>query len=249
MVWWWWIIPGFVAVIGLAIALSGLGWMFRGRPFKGGRGVLGGGVFLAIGAVLALIGLNIQTYHRLGEAQRQVATIEFEQVGDSGNTYMVTITEAPAEDGEPGAVHTFEATGDDWMISARVLRWKPWATVLGLDAQYRLDRFDSRYRDIPTAQTTVPTVYDLRPQRRTGIDFLPIAQGVSRYAPMVDIPEHGQAVYWPMADGARYRIDITAQGQLLPDELNEAAAEAVAQWGATRAPHPAEGPTTPSRPR
>jgi hypothetical protein len=37
-----------------------------------------------------------------------------------------------------------------------------------------------------------------------------------------------------MADGAAYRIDITAQGQLLPDETNEAAAEAVAAWGTTR---------------
>ena len=59
MVWWWWIIPGFVAVIGLAIALSGVGWMFRGRPFKGGRGVLGGGVFLGIAAIAGLLGLNI----------------------------------------------------------------------------------------------------------------------------------------------------------------------------------------------
>ena len=89
MVWWWWIIPGFVAVIGLAFALSGLGWMFRGRPVKGGRGVLGGAVFLAAGAVIGLMGLNIQTYHRLGEAQRQVATIQFQQV----NRYNVTLTE------------------------------------------------------------------------------------------------------------------------------------------------------------
>jgi hypothetical protein len=214
--------------------------MFRGRPFKGGRGVLTGGVFLGIGAILGLVGLNIQTYHRLGEAQRQVATIEFQQSGEQ--TYDVIITEAPKEDGTPGDVHNFSATGDDWMISARVLRWKPWATVLGLDAQYRLDRFDSRYRDIATAQTTPPSVEDLRPQRRTGVDFLPLAQSVSRYAPLIDTPEHGQAVYWPMADGARYRIDITAQGQLLPDEINEEAAEAVAQWGATRDPAPASAP-------
>lgn len=234
MHWWWWIIPGFVGVIGLAFALSGLGWMFRGRPFKGGRGVLGGGVFLAIGAIAGLMGLNIQTYHRLGEAQRQVATIAFEKVEGTPNTYDVTLTEAPAEDGTPGAVHTFQATGDDWMISSRVIRWKSWATVLGLDAQYRLDRFDSRYRDIQQAQSTPPSVYDLRPVRRTGVDFLPVVREVSKYTPIVDTPEHGQAVYWPMADGAQYRIDITAQGQLLPDEINEQAAEAVAQWGTTR---------------
>jgi hypothetical protein len=120
------------------------------------------------------------------------------------------------------------------MISSRVIRWKSWATVLGLEAQYRLDRFDSRYRDVATAQTTPPSVYDLRPARRTGVDFLPIVRAAGDRLPLVDTPEHGQAVYWPMADGAVYRIDITAQGQLLPDEVNEAAAEAVAEWGTTR---------------
>jgi len=247
MVWWWWIIPGAVAVIGLAFALSGLGWMFRGRPFKGGRGVLGGGVFLAIGAIVALMGLNIQTYHRLGEAQRQVATISFEKVQGTERTYNVTLTEIV--DGSPGESHTFQATGDDWMISSRVIRWKPWATVLGLDAQYRLDRFDSRYRDIATAQTTPPSVYDLRPppDRRTGVDFLPIVSAVQDKLPLVEVPEHGQAVYWPMADGAAYRIDITAQGQLLPDETNEAAAEAVAEWGTTRVAREPAAPDSSAR--
>jgi hypothetical protein len=240
MVWWWWVIPGVLAVLGLAFVLSGLGWMFRGRPVKGGRGVVIGGVPIAIGAIVALMGLNIQTYHRLGEAQRQVATISFEKVQGTERTYNVTLTEIV--DGAPGASHTFQATGDDWMVSSRVIRWKPWATVLGLDAQYRLDRFDSRYRDIPTAQTTPPSVYDLRPVRRTGVDFLPIVSAVQDKIPLVDVPEHGQAVYWPMADGASYRIDITAQGQLLPDEVNEAAAEAVATWGTTRVEQGARPP-------
>jgi len=235
MVWWWWIIPGFVAVIGLAFALSGLGWMFRGRPFKGGRGVLGGAVFLGVGALVGLMGLNIQTYHRLGEAQRQVATIQFQET--SPRTYNVTLTEFN-DDGSTGATRNFTAVGDDWMLRARVLRWKPWATVLGLDAQYRLDRFDSSYRDIAEARSTPPSVEDLRAERRTGLDFLPVAQTVGKWVPLIDTPEHGQAVYWPMADGAIYRVSITAQGQLLPDEANEAANEAVATWGTSRQPAP-----------
>jgi hypothetical protein len=229
MVWWWWIIPAFVGVIGLAFALSGLGWMFRGRPVKGGRGVLGGGVFLAIGAIVSLMGLNVQSYHRLGEARHTVATVEFQQKGPQ--LYEAVLTEAPGPDGAAGAVHRFDVAGDDWMLRARVIRWKPWATVLGLDAQYRLDRFEGSYRDVAQARVTPPTVEPLLPERRTGIDFLPVVSAVSKYAPLVEVPEHGQAVYWPMADGAQYRIDITAQGQLLPDEENEAAATAVAQWG------------------
>ena len=92
MVWWWWIIPGFVAVIGLAFALSGLGWMFRGRPVKGGRGVLGGAVFLGIGALIGLLGLNVQSYHLL-TYERPVATIELTQKGPQ--LYEAIVTEPP----------------------------------------------------------------------------------------------------------------------------------------------------------
>jgi len=222
MAWWWWIIPGVVGVIGLAIVLSGLGWMFRGRPFKGGRGVLGGGVFLGIAAIVGLLGLNVQTYHRL-TYERQVATIEVRQKGPQ--LYDATVSEPPTEQDPQGVTNTFEIHGDEWRIEARVLKWKPWANVLGLDSQYRLDRFSGRYADTQQELTAERSAFDIRPTRSSGIDLWPIAREYSEYLPVVDTL-YGSGAYMPMADGARYEVRITQNG-LIARPTNEAAAEAL----------------------
>lgn len=222
MHWWWWIIPGIVGVIGLAIALSGIGWMFRGKPVKGGRGVLGGGAFLALGAILGLLGLNIQSYHRL-TWDRPVATIEIRQLG-SPQLFEATLTEPPTEQDPNGVARTFEVHGDEWRLEARVLKWKPWANVLGLNAQYRLDRFSGRYADTQQELTDERSVYDIRPTRHSGIDLWPIARDYSRRAPVVDTL-YGSGTYMPMAHGARYEVRITQNG-LIARPTNEAAAEA-----------------------
>jgi hypothetical protein len=221
MAWWWWIIPGVVGVIGLAIVLSGLGWMFRGRPFKGGRGVLGGGVFLGIAALVGLLGLNIQTYHRL-TYERPVAQIEIHQVGPQ--LFNAIVTEPPTPENPEGSRHEFPVHGDEWRLEARVLKWKPWANVLGLDSQYRLDRFSGRYTETQQELTAERSAYDIRPTRHSGIDLWPLAREYSRYAPLVDTL-YGSGAYMPMADGARYEVRITQNG-LLARATNEAGAEA-----------------------
>lgn len=47
---------------------------------KGGRGIVGGAIPLAVAAVAGLLGLNVQTYHRL-TFERPVASIELHQQG------------------------------------------------------------------------------------------------------------------------------------------------------------------------
>ncbi|MGE0741322.1 MAG: hypothetical protein AB7O98_08270 [Hyphomonadaceae bacterium] len=220
MHWWWWIIPGFVGVIGLAFALSGIGWMFRGKPVKGGRGVLSGGVFLTIAAIVGLLGLNVQSYQRL-TWDRPVATIELRQLGPQ--LFEATVTEPPSEQ-TPANTRTFEVHGDEWRMEARVLKWKPWANVLGLNSQYRLDRFSGRYTDTQQELTGERSAYDIRPERHSGIDLWPVARQYSRYAPVVDTL-YGSGAYMPMADGARYEVRITQNG-LIARPTNEVAAEA-----------------------
>lgn len=221
MVWWWWVLPGVVGVIGLAIVLSGLGWMFRGRPFKGGRGVLGGAIFLGVAAIVGLLGLNIQTYHRL-TFERPVATIELHQKGPQ--LFDATVVEPPTPDDPDGVTRTFEVHGDEWRIEARVLKWKPWANVLGLDSQYRLDRFSGRYTETQQELTGERSAFDIRPERSSGVDLWPLARDFSQYAPLLDTL-YGSGAYMPMADGARYEVRITQNG-LIARPTNEVAAEA-----------------------
>ena len=221
MVWWWWILPGLVGVVGLAVVLSGLGWMFRGKPFKGGRGVFGGGLVLAIASVAGLLGLNIQTYHRL-TYERPVATIELHQKGPQ--FYDATLIEPPSPDQPDGVTRHMELHGDEWRLEARVLKWKPWANVLGLDSQYRLDRFSGRYQDTQQELSAERSAYDVRPVRSTGIDLWPVAREYSRQVPVVDTL-YGSGAYMPMADGARYEVKITQNG-LVARPLNDVAERA-----------------------
>jgi hypothetical protein len=221
MVWWWWVLPGLVAVIGLAILLSGLGWMFRGKPFKGGRGVLGGAVFIAIAGLVSLLGLNIQTYARL-TYERPVATIDVRQ--DGPQLYTATLTQPPNDADADGSTKEYQLHGDEWRIEARVLKWKPWANVLGLDSQYRLDRLSGRYTDTQQELSAERSAYDIRPERSTGIDLWSAARKASEYAPVVDTL-YGSGAYMPMANGARYEVRITQNG-LIARPLNETAAEA-----------------------
>lgn len=215
MVWWWWILPAVVGVFGLAVVLSGLGWIFRGRPFKGGRGVFGGGVVLVLGALLGLLGLNIQTYHRLAY-DRPVAEISLVQTGP--REFIATLKQPD------GAAQDYRLTGDQWRIEARVLKWKPWANVLGLDAQYRLDRLSGRYEQTQDELHAERSAYDIEPPRSSGVDLWPLARRFSQYAPVVDTL-YGSGAYMPMADGARFEVRITQSG-LIARPLNERAAEA-----------------------
>lgn len=221
MVWWWWIIPGLVGIVGLAIVLSGLGWMFRGRPVKGGRGVLGGGLILGVASVVSLLGLNIQTYHRL-TYERPVATIDIRQ--QAPQLFEVTLTQPPSEADPDGSTDEYELHGDEWRIEARVLKWKPWANILGLDSQYRLDRLSGRYADTQQELSDERSAYSILPERSSGIDLWGIVRDNSDYIPLVDVL-YGSGAYMPMADGARYEVRIT-QGGLIARPMNETAAQA-----------------------
>ena len=195
--------------------------LLRARFLSAGGSALMGVVLLAIAAVSFLVSLNLHTYGRLTHEQA-IAEIVFEARGPQH--YRATLAQIPS-----GAMQIFVLAGDEWQLDARVLKWKGWANLLGLDAQYRLERVSGRYRDIEQERSAERTVYAL--SENPGLDLWTLSVDYPRWLPFVDAV-YGSATYLPMAEGARYEVSITQSG-LIARPLNDAAETAAGSGNKT----------------
>ena len=212
----------------LAFALAGFGVLllvlavsrlYTARWLAAAGSVLAGALLLAAGAGLLLVALNLGTYERLTH-EAPVADLVFE--ARDKQRFKANLIRIP--DGE---MQVFLLNGDDWQLDARILKWQGWANLLGLDAQFRLERISGRYRDIELERTAPRTVYQLA--ENPGLDLWELAQREQDWLPPVLDAVYGSATYLPMADGARYQVSLTQSG-LVARPLNEPAEGAVARW-------------------
>lgn len=218
----------------IALTLAGFGLLLfalaiqrlrRARFLAAGSSAFFGLLFLCIAGGFFIVALNLRTYARLTYEQ-PVAELVFESRGPQ--SYQVIVTQVPS-----GSMQILQVNGDEWQMDARVLKWRGWANLLGLDAQYRLERFSGRYRDIDQERNAPRSVYQLADN--PGIDIWTMAANRSRWLPFVDAV-YGSATYLPMANGARYRVTMSQTG-LLARPLNDAAQGAISSW---QAPAPAD---------
>jgi hypothetical protein len=207
-----------IAIFGLLLLILSCQRLFRARFLAAGGSAFTGSLLLAVAALLFVVSLNLRTYAQL-TLERPVAEIVFEQRGPQ--TFNATLTQMP--DGE---IQMFVLSGDEWQLDARVLKWKGWANLFGLDAQYRLERVSGRYRDITQERTAERTVYPLA--ENPGLDLWQLTLDKPARLPFVDAV-YGNAAYMPMSDGARYEVTISQTG-LIARPVNAAAQQAAGTW-------------------
>ncbi|MGH8186027.1 MAG: hypothetical protein ACREUC_05655 [Steroidobacteraceae bacterium] len=207
-----------IAIFGLLLLALGCQRLFRARFIAAAGSGMMGVVLLAVAGLLFVVSLNLHTYNRLTHEQ-PVAEIVFEARGPQ--RYRATLAQVPS-----GEMQMFVLAGDEWQLDARVLKWKGWANLLGLDAQYRLERVSGRYRAIEQERKDERTVYAL--SENPGVDVWTLSVDNPRWLPFVDAI-YGSATYLPMADGARYEVAITQSG-LIARPMNETAKAAAGSW-------------------
>lgn len=220
MDWVMWAVPAVLGLLGLWLLVVGLQRLFTGKLFGGGARALGGAFFLAAGAAVGLLALNILTYTRLS-AEQDMATVAIRTADGADPQAFVASVKTP-----DGKVRDFPIQGDRWRLEARVVKWQPWANVIGFDAQGRLERIAGDYQAVADVNAKTGTAHDLS-DRPLGVDMVEIVKGAS-FLPVFDTV-FGSGVYMPMTNGAEYKVTLSQSG-LVARPANDVAIQATQNW-------------------
>ena len=190
----------------------------RRRPVRATRSLAGGTASAFAGGASIMLAFSYYGYDRLVDEQ-YVGRIQFSQ--SAPEQYVARLMVENEQD------QMFELLGNEWQMDARVVTWKPPATLLGLDPIFRLDRLSGRYAEIIDERSKVRSVHSL--SEPVTMDVWQFARRYPKLMPGVDA-HYGTATYLPMADDAIFELTMTRTG-LIARPVNEAATSAVGQWG------------------
>ena len=190
----------------------------RRRPLRATGSMAGGVASGALGGASVLLAFSYFGYGRLVDEQ-VVSQLEFSQSAPGEYVARLMI------DGEIDRL--FPLRGDEWQLDARVVNWKPPATLLGLDPIYQLERLSGRYSNVNDEQSEQRTVHALSDDMT--LDVWKVARRFPRLMPGIDA-YYGTATYLPMADGARFEVTLTRTA-LIARPVNDAARQSVGEWG------------------
>ena len=242
----WWILPAVTFVVGLLLSFAGIGRLLKLQLLSGGVRFLFGVVFFLGTFAIGFAGLNLQTYKALTK-ERIVAEISFEKVSGDEDTYTVNmVLDGGTTIRETGFI------GDEFQLSARVIRFAPLEQMLGYDSIYRLEVMESRYADRYNVQRVSQAVsYGKKLHEEAGLDVYGLlvkysgeqdtdailkseaGDAETTGKPLVTAgplaskdgkgsAPFGSAVYFPMGDKLEYTVKIT-QTALVVEPGNAAA--------------------------
>lgn len=157
---------------------------------------------LTIAIIMLVLGSNIYIFQRLSD-EKFLAEFEFRPLG-SQRWQM--------EYRPFGSCQTelYHFAGQQFRVDASFLKWRPWANLLGLDARYRLDRIESRFRDIESEQLVDRIELSESPWlglRGFALLMWPLADTV-----------YGSSAYTDIASGQRFLLYRSQSGLLLRSE-------------------------------
>ncbi|MBL1142670.1 MAG: cation/multidrug efflux pump [Proteobacteria bacterium] len=190
----------------------------RGKPLTASFQGLSGLSLMLAGLLFLSIAINLFSYDRLTYEQ-SIAELKFNQLDDQ--QFEVEITYKNQDEAD-----IFLINGDEWQMDARIIKWKGWTQLLGLNAQYRLERIGGRYSDIEEELAKPRTAHALG--AKDEVDYWKLINDYKKWLPWVDA-YYGSATYLPMSDKAAYLVSLTQSG-LIARPLSLETEEKTKSW-------------------
>lgn len=190
-----------MALVGLMVlAIAGrilidrswfLGWL---------RGTCGL-AFLALAGLVAVVAYDLLSYTPLPSQGRTLLTLSFQAEGNQ--RYRATLREG-------GQERSLILSGDLWQLDARVFGWKGLASLIGLQAGYRLEQLTARYLATEQQASAEPSRIALAASPY-GIDLWRwLREG--RHDLFLFDAQGERVTFLPMVDGAVYNVSLGLAG-------------------------------------
>jgi hypothetical protein len=188
---------------GLLTLVAGVLALRRRHLVRAGAGVLLGLLLLALAALFTTLGLAVQGYRALTREEVAV-TLWTRPAGPQRFEVDVLFPD--------GRSRRFALAGDQFYVDARILKWHPWANLLGLHTVYELDRIAGRYARLEDERDAPRTVFALGQERP--VDAFALRQRYAWLAPLLDT-EYGSATFASADHPARYEVRVSTTGLLV----------------------------------
>ena len=174
----------------------------RARHWLGGmiRGLVAL-LLLALAALAATVTVGLQGYRAL-TFEEVAATVRTEPVAPQRFRATITLPDH--------RLAMYDLAGDAFYVDAHVLKWHPWASLLGLRTVYELDRVAGRYNAVADERTQPHTAYELA--RSKPVDLFSMARR-RLLGPLVDA-EYGSATFVAATRPAIFEVRVSTTGLL-----------------------------------
>src|SRR5437773_12090951 len=199
--------PSTLVIVGFCVLVVSVA-LFRGVPtaVRGGRWLGGAGrglvglLLLALGVLAATISAGIRGYRAL-TYEEVAAKVKTEPVGLQRFRATIVLPDQ--------RLAMYGLAGDAFYVDAHILKWHPWANLVGLHTAYELDRVAGRYNSVSDERARPHTVYSLSQERVVDVFFL--ARRFRLFGPLVDA-QYGSAAFVAGTKPAEYEVGVSTTG-------------------------------------
>jgi|GEM_PF-671629 len=157
-----------------------------------------GGAWVVLSIFFAVLSFHI--YSRLSY-EEPIARLSFQKQQDK--VYMANITTKNSNS------EAYKIFGDQWRIDAQFIKLHAWANLFGLDALYKIERLEGRYKNLQEQNTLKHRAYDLSDQKA-----IQIPQFLIDYNFLIDA-EYGSSTYLAIDESKIYTVYRTQSGILV----------------------------------